>query len=84
LHRKLRPISKKQSVCSGFLATRLGILGPLPGTGEALANNLKSKAIKEKKMGLFDFARNIGNKLFGNEDEAPQKIKEHIEFYSSF
>jgi len=30
-------------------------------------------------MGLFDFARNIGNKLFGSEDEAPQKIKEHIE-----
>ena len=30
-------------------------------------------------MGLFDFARNIGNKLFGSEDEAPQKIKEYIE-----
>ena len=30
-------------------------------------------------MGLFDFARNIGKKLFGNEDEAPQKIKGHIE-----
>ena len=30
-------------------------------------------------MGLFDFARDIGNKLFGSEDEAPQKIKEHIE-----
>ena len=30
-------------------------------------------------MGLFDFVRNIGNKLFGSEDEAPQKIKEHIE-----
>ena len=30
-------------------------------------------------MGLFDFARNIGNKLFGNEDEAPEKIKGHIE-----
>jgi nucleoid-associated protein YgaU len=31
------------------------------------------------KMGLFDFARNIGKKLFGNEDEAPDKIKAHIE-----
>jgi len=30
-------------------------------------------------MGLFDFARNIGNKLFGSEDEAPEKIKGHIE-----
>ena len=30
-------------------------------------------------MGLFDFARNIGKKLFGSEDEAPEKIKEHIE-----
>jgi nucleoid-associated protein YgaU len=30
-------------------------------------------------MGLFDYARNIGKKLFGSEDEAPQKIKEHIE-----
>lgn len=30
-------------------------------------------------MGLFDFARDIGKKLFGSEDEAPQKIKEHIE-----
>ncbi|MFO7554797.1 MAG: peptidoglycan-binding protein LysM [Desulfobacterales bacterium] len=31
------------------------------------------------KMGLFDFARNIGKKLFGNEDEASDKIKAHIE-----
>ncbi len=30
-------------------------------------------------MGLFDFAKNIGKKMFGNEDEAPEKIKEHIE-----
>jgi len=30
-------------------------------------------------MGLFNFARNIGKKLFGSEDEAPEKIKEHIE-----
>ena len=30
-------------------------------------------------MGLFDFARNIGKKLFGNEEEAPEKIKSHIE-----
>lgn len=30
-------------------------------------------------MGLFDFARNIGNKIFGSEDEAPEKIKSHIE-----
>ena len=30
-------------------------------------------------MGLFDFARNIGKKIFGSEDEAPEKIKQHIE-----
>lgn len=30
-------------------------------------------------MGLFDFAKNIGKKLFGKEEEAPQKIKDHIE-----
>lgn len=29
-------------------------------------------------MGLFDFAANIGKKLFGKDDEAPQKIEEHI------
>ncbi len=30
-------------------------------------------------MGLFDFAANIGRKLFGKDDEAPAKIQEHIE-----
>ncbi len=30
-------------------------------------------------MGLFDFAANIGKKLFGSEDEGGPKIKEHIE-----
>ncbi len=30
-------------------------------------------------MGLFDFVRNIGHKLFGKEDEAAQKIQEHID-----
>jgi len=30
-------------------------------------------------MGLFDFAKGIGNKLFSDEDEAPVKLKEHIE-----
>jgi nucleoid-associated protein YgaU len=30
-------------------------------------------------MGLFDFARNIGKKLFGKEEEAPEAIKQHIE-----
>lgn len=34
-------------------------------------------------MGLFDFAKgfakDIGNKIFGDEDEAPEKLKEHIE-----
>ena len=30
-------------------------------------------------MGLFDFAANIGRKLFSNDDEAAEKIKAHIE-----
>jgi nucleoid-associated protein YgaU len=30
-------------------------------------------------MGLLDFASDLGKKLFGNEDEAPEKIKAHIE-----
>ncbi|MEZ5537893.1 MAG: peptidoglycan-binding protein LysM [Thiolinea sp.] len=30
-------------------------------------------------MGLFDFARNIGKKLFGGDDDPAEKIQEHIE-----
>ena len=30
-------------------------------------------------IGLFNFAKTIGNKIFSSEDEAPEKIKEHIE-----
>jgi len=30
-------------------------------------------------MGLFDFAKGIGNELFTDENEAPVKLKEHIE-----
>ena len=30
-------------------------------------------------MGLLSFAKNIGKKIFGNEDEAPEKLKKHIE-----
>ena len=30
-------------------------------------------------MGLFGFAKGLGRKLFGNEEEAPEKIQEHIE-----
>lgn len=30
-------------------------------------------------MGLFDFAKDIGKKIFGSEEEAPVKLKEHIE-----
>ncbi len=29
-------------------------------------------------MGLFDFAKGIGNKIFGNDDEAAEKITAHI------
>ncbi len=30
-------------------------------------------------MGLFDFAKDIGNKLFGDDDDAGEKLQEHIE-----
>jgi nucleoid-associated protein YgaU len=30
-------------------------------------------------MGLFDFAKSIGKKLFTREEEAPEKLKQHIE-----
>ena len=30
-------------------------------------------------MGLFDFASDIGNKIFGNDDEADEKIAENVE-----
>jgi hypothetical protein len=30
-------------------------------------------------MGLFDFVKGIGNKIFSQEDEAPVKVKQHIE-----
>ncbi len=30
-------------------------------------------------MGLFDFASNIGNKVFGSEDDASEKITEQLE-----
>ena len=29
-------------------------------------------------MGLFDFASDIGNKIFGNDDEADEKISENV------
>lgn len=30
-------------------------------------------------MGLFDFAYNMGKKMFGNDDDASTEIKKHIE-----
>lgn len=30
-------------------------------------------------MGLFDFAKDIGKKIFGGEDDASEKLKQHIE-----
>ncbi len=37
---------------------------------------------EERIMGLFDFAKNIGNKIFGSDDDnevASDKLKKHIE-----
>jgi nucleoid-associated protein YgaU len=36
-------------------------------------------AKKEGPMGLFDFVKEIGNKLFSREEDAAGKIKKHIE-----
>jgi len=30
-------------------------------------------------MGLFDFVRNVGNKIFNRDEEAAEKIRQHIE-----
>ena len=30
-------------------------------------------------MGLFDFVKEIGNKLFSREEDAAEKIKKHIQ-----
>ena len=30
-------------------------------------------------MGLFDFVKDIGEKIFGSDDDPAEKIKEHIE-----
>ncbi len=34
---------------------------------------------EEIKMGLFDFAFNMGKKMFGRDDDASEEIKKHIE-----
>jgi nucleoid-associated protein YgaU len=34
---------------------------------------------KEESMGLFDFVKEIGRKLFNRDEEAAEKIKKHIE-----
>ena len=41
-------------------------------------NNDNPYLEEELTMGLFDFAANIGRKLFGKDEEAPAKIEEHI------
>jgi nucleoid-associated protein YgaU len=43
------------------------------------ANKLQTTIERRNTMGLFDFVKDIGQKLFGSEDEAAEKIKESIE-----
>jgi nucleoid-associated protein YgaU len=50
-------------------------LAPGYAIGFAATINLK----KEGAMGLFDFVKEIGRKLFNREEEAAEKIKKHIE-----
>jgi nucleoid-associated protein YgaU len=40
---------------------------------------LFSQQKKEGTMGLFDFVKEIGHKLFNRDEEAAEKIKKHIE-----
>jgi nucleoid-associated protein YgaU len=40
---------------------------------------LTAKREKEAIMGLFDFVKEIGRKLFNRDEEAAEKIKKHIE-----
>jgi nucleoid-associated protein YgaU len=37
------------------------------------------QTLKEESMGLFDFVKEIGRKLFNRDEEAAEKIKKHIE-----
>ncbi|MCK7504731.1 MAG: hypothetical protein MZV70_12030 [Desulfobacterales bacterium] len=40
---------------------------------------MTAKREKEATMGLFDFVKEIGHKLFNRDEEAAEKIKKHIE-----
>jgi nucleoid-associated protein YgaU len=40
---------------------------------------MTAKREKEVTMGLFDFVKEIGRKLFNRDEEAADKIKKHIE-----
>jgi nucleoid-associated protein YgaU len=40
---------------------------------------LTDQTPKEESMGLFDFVKEIGNKLFNRDEDAAEKIKKHIE-----
>jgi len=40
---------------------------------------MTAKREKEATMGLFDFVKEIGRKLFNRDEEAAEKIKKHIE-----
>jgi LysM repeat protein len=50
-------------------------------TGWAAPTHLKPSVNNKKEgtMGLFDFVKEIGHKLFNRDEEAAEKIKKHIE-----
>jgi nucleoid-associated protein YgaU len=52
---------------------------PINASGLFGASTYFNKNQRRETMGLFDFARDIGKKLFGKEEEAPSAIKQHIE-----
>jgi nucleoid-associated protein YgaU len=47
--------------------------------GKGCTGALHRPTPKEETMGLFDFVKEIGHKLFNRDEEAAEKIKKHIE-----
>jgi nucleoid-associated protein YgaU len=52
---------------------------PVQGTRSGNIGQAAQRRQKGETMGLFDFVKEIGNKLFNREEDAAAKIKKHIE-----
>jgi hypothetical protein len=63
-------------VMSSFYAQHPGLVKTLGGGALTL---IMAKMAERLNVMPFDFVRNVGNKIFHRDDEAAQKIREHIE-----